>query len=191
MTEQELIDFDFRMLKEYEQVKKENKIKEFEFIKEIEKEFPEMIIQIKEQKIEDLTKAYKEIIENYQKSYWRGTPNWLIEAVKSINNPDKIAKEIKKLKSDIEFLKGKKFLEEGKITPEEIVKAKNHPFDALAELVNGKTICPFHPEKTPSFSIHKQGNFGYCFGCGKGVDTIQYVMETKNLNFVEAVKYLQ
>ena len=51
-------------------------------------------------------------------------------------------------------------------------------------------LCPFHNEKTPSFSVHAQHQFYKCFGCGAGGDVIKFVMEMDNLPFWEAVKYL-
>lgn len=51
-------------------------------------------------------------------------------------------------------------------------------------------LCPFHNEKTPSFSVHAQHQFYKCFGCGAGGDVIKFVMEMESLPFWEAVKYL-
>ncbi len=51
-------------------------------------------------------------------------------------------------------------------------------------------LCPFHKEKTPSFSINPETQIFKCFGCGKSGDVITLVMELEGLNYVEAVKYL-
>ena len=53
-----------------------------------------------------------------------------------------------------------------------------------------KGLCPFHKEKTPSFSVSPDKQLFYCFGCGKGGTVINYVMQQENLDFVEAVKLL-
>ncbi|MBR0277265.1 MAG: DNA primase [Clostridia bacterium] len=53
-----------------------------------------------------------------------------------------------------------------------------------------KGLCPFHKEKTPSFSVSADKQLFYCFGCGKGGTVINYVMLSENLDFVEAVKLL-
>src|SRR5687768_13887233 len=53
-----------------------------------------------------------------------------------------------------------------------------------------KALCPFHQEKTPSFSIDAGKNVAHCFGCGKGGDVIWLVMELESLNFVETVERL-
>lgn len=51
-------------------------------------------------------------------------------------------------------------------------------------------LCPFHGEKTPSFSVNSDKQFYYCFGCGTSGDAIKFVQEYKNMDFVEAVEYL-
>jgi DNA primase len=51
-------------------------------------------------------------------------------------------------------------------------------------------LCPFHGEKTPSFSVRPDVQVYYCFGCKAGGDVISFVMETERLEFVEALKEL-
>jgi DNA primase len=72
----------------------------------------------------------------------------------------------------------------------------------MAEVVSGRTAlrrtsgsrlmgrCPFHEERTPSFSVNPVEKLYYCFGCGKGGDVIGFVRETENLDFVGAVEWL-
>lgn len=50
--------------------------------------------------------------------------------------------------------------------------------------------CPFHHEKTASFSVNPSGQFFYCFGCHKSGDVISFVMEMESLDFNDAVKLL-
>ncbi|MEG2084536.1 MAG: DNA primase [Clostridia bacterium] len=50
--------------------------------------------------------------------------------------------------------------------------------------------CPFHHEKTASFSVNEDKQFYHCFGCGVSGDTIKFVMEMESLNFIEAVKFI-
>ena len=50
--------------------------------------------------------------------------------------------------------------------------------------------CPFHEERTPSFSVNPADKLYYCFGCGKGGDVITFVRETENLDFAGAVEWL-
>jgi DNA primase len=51
-------------------------------------------------------------------------------------------------------------------------------------------LCPFHSEKTPSFSVHAGHQFYKCFGCNAGGDVIKFVMEIDRLSFYEALKLL-
>ncbi len=51
-------------------------------------------------------------------------------------------------------------------------------------------LCPFHQEKTPSFSVNQTRQFFKCFGCGKGGDALSFVMEIDGLTFPEALKLL-
>ena len=51
-------------------------------------------------------------------------------------------------------------------------------------------LCPFHGEKTPSFSVSPQKQIFYCFGCGAGGDVVKFLMEYENYTFTEALKYL-
>jgi DNA primase len=72
----------------------------------------------------------------------------------------------------------------------------------MVEVVSGRTQlrrasgsrftgrCPFHEEKTPSFSVNPVEKLYYCFGCGKGGDVISFVRETESLDFVGAVEWL-
>ena len=50
--------------------------------------------------------------------------------------------------------------------------------------------CPFHHEKTPSFSINEPDQFYHCFGCGESGDVIKFVKEMENVDFMDAVKLL-
>ncbi len=51
-------------------------------------------------------------------------------------------------------------------------------------------LCPFHDEKTPSFSVSPAKNIYKCFGCGKGGNPVNFVMEMENLSYYEALKFL-
>jgi len=51
-------------------------------------------------------------------------------------------------------------------------------------------LCPFHSEKTPSFTLDEEKQLFHCFGCGSGGDVFTLVMEKENLGFPEAVRYL-
>jgi DNA primase len=49
-------------------------------------------------------------------------------------------------------------------------------------------LCPFHGEKTPSFSVHAVRQFYHCFGCNEGGDVFSFVQKIENVGFIEAVK---
>ena len=56
--------------------------------------------------------------------------------------------------------------------------------------INYSACCPFHQEKTPSFSVSPQKQFFHCFGCGKHGNAISFLIEHEHLDFVEAVEEL-
>ncbi|MDQ3219846.1 MAG: CHC2 zinc finger domain-containing protein, partial [Acidobacteriota bacterium] len=63
------------------------------------------------------------------------------------------------------------------------------PFAALKKKgSNWMGCCPFHSEKTPSFSVSPSKGFYKCFGCGKGGSVYNFLMEMEGLSFPEAVK---
>ena len=51
-------------------------------------------------------------------------------------------------------------------------------------------LCPFHKEKTPSFSVNPQLGIYKCFGCGEGGDALSFIMKTKNMEFMDVIKDL-
>ena len=55
---------------------------------------------------------------------------------------------------------------------------------------NFKGLCPFHSERTPSFTVSAAKQVYHCFGCGAGGNVISFVMQVENLSFVEAVRSL-
>ncbi len=69
--------------------------------------------------------------------------------------------------------------------------------EVVGEFVNLKKrgvtyvgLCPFHNEKTPSFTVTPKRGIFKCFGCGKGGDAINFLMEHEHFNYPEALKYL-
>src|SRR5438477_7438796 len=53
---------------------------------------------------------------------------------------------------------------------------------------NYSGLCPFHKEKTPSFSVHSARQYFYCFGCGEKGDVFSFVQKIENISFPEAVR---
>ncbi|MBO5440673.1 MAG: DNA primase [Clostridia bacterium] len=85
------------------------------------------------------------------------------------------------------------------ISPEIIddIKFKNPIEDVISSYVNLKRagsnyngLCPFHSEKTPSFTVFPSTQSFYCFGCGAGGDAITFVMRTENLDYLSALRVL-
>ena len=84
--------------------------------------------------------------------------------------------------------------------PEEIIseiKYRNDIETAISQYVNlkrrGKNLvglCPFHSEKTPSFTVYPENGSFYCFGCGVGGDVFTFTGLIENLDYIESVKLL-
>lgn len=55
---------------------------------------------------------------------------------------------------------------------------------------NFKAVCPFHAEKTPSFNVNPARNIFKCFGCGKGGNVVQFIIEIEKVEFPEAIRLL-
>jgi len=84
--------------------------------------------------------------------------------------------------------------------PENVIKQISEKAD-IGEVISEYTtlkrkgsrywgLCPFHTEKTPSFSVTPESGLFYCFGCHKGGTVFNFVMEVEHLSFVEAVEFL-
>ena len=79
----------------------------------------------------------------------------------------------------------------------EEVRSRNDIVDVISTYVKlqkkGSSyfgLCPFHNEKSPSFSVSRQKQMYYCFGCGAGGNVFTFLMEYENFTFVEALRYL-
>ena len=77
------------------------------------------------------------------------------------------------------------------------ITARNDVESVISQYVSlrrrGNTLvglCPFHNEKTGSFTVYTQTNSFYCFGCGAGGDVINFTMRIENLDYMEAVRTL-
>lgn len=53
-----------------------------------------------------------------------------------------------------------------------------------------KGLCPFHNEKTPSFTVDDKKQLFHCFGCGEGGDVVSFIMHKEGLSYIDAMKYL-
>ncbi|MFV2082944.1 DNA primase [Micromonospora sp. LOL_021] len=98
------------------------------------------------------------------------------------------------------YLEGGRQSMAGRIRDEDIslVRERTSIADIISESVtlksagggNLKGLCPFHDEKTPSFTVAPSRNVYFCHGCGKGGDAITFLMEAEHLTFVESVERL-
>jgi DNA primase len=88
-----------------------------------------------------------------------------------------------------------------------VARVKDSSIDAvkdaadIVEVISGRTqlkrsgarftgLCPFHDERTPSFSVSPEKGTYYCFGCQRGGDAIRFVEETEGVDFVGAIEWL-
>src|SRR6188472_3715613 len=85
------------------------------------------------------------------------------------------------------------------IAPQTIEQITNRIdiIDVVSEFVRLKKrganylgLCPFHNEKTPSFTVSPSKEIYKCFGCGKSGNTISFLMEHEKLSYVEALRWL-
>lgn len=84
--------------------------------------------------------------------------------------------------------------------PEELVeevRQRNEIVEVISSYIklqkrgnNHMGLCPFHNEKSPSFSVNQARQMYHCFGCGVGGNVFTFIMEYENFNFLEAMKYL-
>jgi DNA primase len=90
-------------------------------------------------------------------------------------------------------------LKKGKITPEFLQKIKDavNLIEVVGEHVvlrksgaNYSGLCPFHQERSPSFSVSEQKQLYHCYGCKKGGDLVSFVMEIHGITFPEAIEEL-
>jgi len=79
----------------------------------------------------------------------------------------------------------------------EEIKYRNDVEDVIAAYVtlqragsNYKGLCPFHSEKTPSFTVFPGTKSFYCFGCGAGGDVVTFIMRAENLEYPSAIEFL-
>lgn len=79
----------------------------------------------------------------------------------------------------------------------EKIKDRSNIVDIVSDYIRLKRtganhvgLCPFHNEKTPSFTVSDSRQFFHCFGCGESGDSIGFIMKKENLDFPEAVKFL-
>jgi len=121
----------------------------------------------------------------------RDYEEWIIDIWKELSKYSFYEGKVKSIGITIAHLLGKYDSKKTVVTDDMIMMAKKVPFNKLLKLDSfgrmERCKCPFHNEKTASFYVYPDTNRGHCHGCGKNVDTIQYMIEIKKLSFNQAV----
>ena len=158
-----------------------------EKIKEWERKRAEISDAIKKK----LTLIKYRIADEFSQWFWR---EWV-----KVNEGEellKIDEHIARLKRLLAMARG--WEPKGRISEEKIQQALRTPIENIANqhiklYKRGKALvglCPFHPEKHPSFYIYPETNSCWCYGCNQGGNVINFVRLLYGYSFVEAVKYL-
>jgi len=170
------------------------KIREFKDERDLTDEGPDLrmsrVNYLEEEKAN--LSSHLDILNNHIQSMRdRDLESWVIDSFKDLNNYGKIAGKVRSLGISIVHFRGKHNSKRIVITDDMIDAAKQVSFNKLIKLEvignRAKALCPFHNEKTPSFIVYDDTNRGHCHGCGRNVDTIQFIIETKSLEFNQAV----
>jgi DNA primase len=158
--------------------------------------FPEAISYLEQslidqtEKLDKLSKEYSDQLDRINKIKDETTRAFL-ETFADVFTGEDIKETEQRIKTINQYLQSDQPEQPGKITDNDIERAKSYPFSQLIETKRGFAKCPFHQEKTASFYINKKKNYGKCFGCLWCGDTIQFLMDTENITFIQAVKRLK
>ena len=107
----------------------------------------------------------------------------------------KVQEDIARLKRQIAYASGVKQKTVGRVSEADIILARGVPIPSLLNIKwrrsgqQVQTLCPLHPDKTPSFTIYGD-NHWHCFGCNAHGDVITLVQRLHGLSFVDAVRYI-
>jgi len=169
-----------------------------EIFPEAKQIIPEKIKEWKQKRAEfsdtikkKLTLIKYKIADEFSQWFWR---EWV-----KVNEGEELLKidgHIARLKRLLAVAQG--WGSKGRITEEKIQQALHTPIENVANqhlklYKSGKALvglCPFHPEKHPSFYIYPETNSCWCYGCHQGGNVINFVRLLYGFSFVEAVKYL-
>lgn len=166
--------------------------------------FPE-VKEIIPQKIQEWQEQYDQISNNIRhklsdlnKIAKNDFSYWFFREWIKINEGAQLVEAKKQIKRLNWLITDKTKFNNSSINQDDIQRAKEISLVDIAEAdirlrKSGKTysgLCPFHQEKSPSFYIYPESNTFICFGCQKKGDVITYLMATKNLTFLDAVRWL-
>jgi len=180
-----------RPIKESESSKLIKEFKDEIMLSDIGEEMNQSRIRYLENQNTNLSSFINAMELDFQRMEDRDCESWWINTCKDLRGYDKIVKKYKSNKINISYLNNELSNDKTIITDDMIELAKKVSWDNLLKLetigARKRCSCPFHNEKTPSFYIYPDTNRGYCHGCGKSVDTIQYLVEINKLDFNQAV----
>ena len=157
---------------------------------EVKKESPEWAKERREEylqgKIKRLSKEITEIYQEYERQTRDDVPHWFRLFALEYKKVEEKEKRLGWLNKELRNLGSGK---EAEITEDMIEQARNYDITKLIEVKRNFALCPFHPDRRPSFFV--KNNFGYCFACGASADSIGLLMNRDGLSFPEAIKALQ
>ena len=167
-----------------------------EIFPEVKQIIPEKIKEWERERVEfsDVIKKKLTLIkykttDEFSRWFWR---EWV-----KVNEGEelfKIDSNISRLKRLLWTAKGR--ILKGQLSEKEIQRALNIPIENLINQPLRKSgralvgLCPFHPEKHPSFFIYLETNTCWCYGCNQGGNTIKFIELLYGYSFKEAVRYL-
>ena len=146
--------------------------------------FEKQVSRIETREIDDFSKWF---LKEFVSGVWEKP---ISELTRVLNNL-----RIAIIKTDKKFSAERKSFENWQ---EKIESARNYPIlDLVSQFTQPKrsasrfvACCPFHNEKTPSFTIYPKTNTAHCFGCGWSGDSIKFLMDSRQLSFREAISEL-
>lgn len=174
--------------------------------------FAEDLIETSQKKIVEFLDRYDEVEESRKVSIrdiqqradaenWDETSEWFWTYLENYKYTEVlyIEKWLKYWSKIYEVASKKQFMpvhfeQKEEVGEDDVSRAKEYPiedmYDGELKSVYGRLqgLCPFHDEKTPSFSIFTNDNHYYCFGCHAWGDAIDFYMKKNGVNLIEAVK---
>lgn len=165
-------------------------------IDEIKEAFPNEIKEIVPRLIDQLEDEIKDCQEKYNIRFNKALNYFPIDYAKKLAEEEMPKNKIKHL-NNLKLLINKDNNNKNHISENHIINAKNVDIRKLYDWIKPRAYndkfmacCPFHEDNTPSFMINTIKNTFKCFSCGKYGDSISFIIETKKINFIESVKFL-
>lgn len=177
--------------KYYQEVKPKIRKELDNFIESMDKEW--RIARRKDFLINEVVKLRKivyNIKEGFNKLKRLKVPTWLLNIYSELNPYDIHDRKLNRYENELYMVKNE-------VTTELIERVKEVSIKELIGIPTKKmgqlewVHCPFHNDKTPSFAIYPGTGGWYCYGCGEGGSSIDFIMKRDNMTFLQAVNYLK